>query len=106
MDKHSDREKTEKSTDRDLLDPAFEDRSGVGVVSNHFLHVCVLVPQLIYTGEEGGGSLVHVTRVIDVLLLHLHLRVSEGFTSQDITEQREKDKMCVKESKTRSVKET
>lgn len=41
----------------------------------HLLHVGVLVPELVDPRVQGHGAVPHVARVVDELVLHLHLRV-------------------------------
>ena len=48
-----------------------------GNVPQHLLHVRVLVPELVGAGQNGDGAVPYVARMVDLLVLHLHLGVLE-----------------------------
>ena len=59
------------------LHPPVEDVPRLGVVADEFLHVGVLKPELVLSGEIIHCTLPHVPGVVDELVLHLHLGVLE-----------------------------
>lgn len=48
-------------------------------VAEHFLHIRVLVPELVHAWVEGDSPVPDVARMVDELVLHLHVRVLEPY---------------------------
>lgn len=59
------------------LHPPLEHLAGQLEVAEHFLHVSVLVPELVDPRQQGGGPVVQVARVVHELVAHFHFRVLE-----------------------------
>jgi hypothetical protein len=59
------------------LHPSFKDLASAGDVEEEFLKVDVLVPELVYAGEEGDGAVKKVSSVVDVSRFELHVGVFE-----------------------------
>mmetsp|Transcript_9719 Transcript_9719/g.36471 ORF Transcript_9719/g.36471 Transcript_9719/m.36471 type:complete len:549 (-) Transcript_9719:102-1748(-) len=59
------------------LHPALKDLPGSGGVAKHFLHVGVLVPQLIHSRQERHRAIPHIAREVHEAVLHLHGGVAQ-----------------------------
>ncbi len=56
-------------------DPALEDLAGTRHIPKHLLHVDVLVPELVNTGQQSHSSVPHIPCMVHKPMPHLHLRI-------------------------------
>lgn len=57
--------------------PPLEDVSSAGDISDRLFHVDVLVQQQVHSRQDRDGTVPHVARVVDELVVHLELGVLE-----------------------------
>mmetsp|Transcript_24495 Transcript_24495/g.53515 ORF Transcript_24495/g.53515 Transcript_24495/m.53515 type:complete len:540 (+) Transcript_24495:1130-2749(+) len=57
--------------------PPLKDLARTRHVAQHLLHVDVLVPQLVHTGQQSHGAVPHIACMVDEAVPHLHLHVLE-----------------------------
>merc|ERR1719195_792937 len=64
------------------LHPPLVHGAAARYVAEHLLHVGVLVPELVSSGQDGDGSIPEVPRVVHLLVPHLHLGILQNWLAR------------------------